>query len=80
MTDLGIDLTLLYQQRRRFAFECMDWTEKSAHLGGSLGAAICELCIKEGWIERNSANRSVRLKPQGKTKLTQLFGADLSDV
>jgi DNA-binding transcriptional ArsR family regulator len=79
MTDMGIDLSLLYQKRRRFAFECMDWTEKSAHLGGSLGAAICELCIKEGWIERNSANRSVRLKPQGKTELVRLFNADLSD-
>lgn len=79
MTDTGIDLSSLYQKRRRFAFECMDWTEKTAHLGGSLGAAICELCIQQGWIERNSANRSVRLKPKGKTELSRLFGADLSE-
>ena len=76
-TDFGIDLSPLYQKRRRFAFECLDWTEKTAHLGGSLGAAVCELCVRHGWIERNSANRSVRLKTEGRIALSERFGFDV---
>lgn len=77
LTDAGIDLASLHKKRRRFAYECMDWTQKSAHLGGSLGAAICELCVHRGWIERNSSNRSVKLKRRGRTELMNRFGANL---
>ena len=76
-TDVGIDLSPLYQKRRRFAFECLDWTEKTAHLGGSLGGALCELCVRRGWIERNSANRSVRLNAEGRIELSKWFGVDV---
>jgi hypothetical protein len=32
--------------RRRFA--CPDWTERLPHLGGALGAAVCERFFEEG--------------------------------
>ncbi len=79
LSDGGIDITSLYHKRRRFAYECLDWTEKKAHIGGSLGAAICAHCVQEGWIVRNSANRSVRLTAQGRSDIAELFGANIPE-
>lgn len=37
---LGIDLVRLREQKRVFAKQCLDWTERECHIAGSLGAAI----------------------------------------
>src|SRR5262249_46911136 len=37
---LGVDLAAVYALRRRFAFPCLDWSERRFHLGGALGAAL----------------------------------------
>src|SRR5262245_36088450 len=41
-TKLGVDLTTLRTRRRRFAYACLDWSERRPHLGGALGAALLE--------------------------------------
>src|SRR5580692_10695803 len=35
---LGIDLDQIHGLRRRFAYACVDWSERRPHLGGALGA------------------------------------------
>jgi len=37
---LGIDSAATRALRRRFAFGCLDWSERRSHIGGALGAAL----------------------------------------
>lgn len=47
---VGIDVAATRALRRRFAFPCLDWSERRPHIGGALGAAILLLALKRsGW-------------------------------
>jgi len=59
LRSFGIDVSELRRARRRFAGACLDWTERRAHLNGTLGAAITARLLELGWIERGSRRRAV---------------------
>jgi len=62
----GVDVVRAHKTRRRFAFGCLDWTERRAHLGGALGAAILEALVRAGIVQRQPQSRTVVLqKPVG---------------
>lgn len=71
---LGVDLDHAVASRRRFAYACLDWTERRAHLGGALGAALCQRMLALGWIARRPGTRAVRLTPAGRSGLSPLLG------
>src|SRR5262249_30062532 len=48
----GIDLEETHRLRRRFAYECLDWSERRPHLGGALAASLLRLMVKKNWVER----------------------------
>ena len=56
-----IDLALRRQGRRRFAYGCLDWTERRFHLGGSLGAALLNALEMQGAVCRQPGGRAVTL-------------------
>ncbi len=58
--------------RRRFAFACLDWTERRPHLGGALGAAVCGEALRRGWVSRIAGTRAVRLTAKGYRELGTL--------
>ena len=68
-TALGVDIERASRARRRFAIACLDWTEKKSHLGGSLGAELCNAFIAKGWVTRKTGTRAVALTPAGKRGL-----------
>jgi DNA-binding transcriptional ArsR family regulator len=70
---LGVDLASL-NARRRFAFACMDWTERTPHLAGALGAAICRALLEKKWIARKPESRTIALTTIGKQELQNLTG------
>ena len=74
MAALGIDVPQLHKQRRRFACACLDWSERRAHLGGALGAAILQLALRQRWAERELDSRALRLTPAGERRLLAAFG------
>lgn len=74
MAALGIDVPQLLRQRRRFACACLDWSERRAHLGGALGAAILQLALRRRWAERELDSRSLRISPAGERRLLAAFG------
>jgi len=74
MAALGIDVSALQRQRRRFACPCLDWSERRAHLGGALGAAILQLALRQGWAERELDSRALRISAIGEQRLIQAFG------
>src|SRR5262249_40319899 len=49
---LGIDLEAALALRRRFAYGCVDWSERRPHVGGALGAALLNVALKRKWVEQ----------------------------
>lgn len=73
---MQIDVDGIAQGKRRFARACLDWSERSPHLAGSLGAAMADRCFDLGWLERRRDSRAVTLTRAGEAGLAKLF--DLS--
>jgi DNA-binding transcriptional ArsR family regulator len=52
---------------------CLDFTERRHHLGGSLGAVLCQQLVGRGWVVRASENRAVTVTPAGERALSELL-------
>ncbi|TDC53655.1 ArsR family transcriptional regulator [Actinomadura sp. KC345] len=75
---LGLDLAELRKERRRFAWECLDWTERRPHLNGALGAALTGRMIELGWFERGTTRRALSVTEAGYRGLADSFGCVLA--
>lgn len=71
---LGVDLEPLRTQRRRFAYGCLDWSERRPHLGGALGAALLTHALARRWVARELDSRALRLTAHGRRELHTRFG------
>ena len=74
---LGVDLTALKNTRRKFAYGCLDWTERTPHLAGALGASVCNSLLEKKWIIRKSGTRAIAITTSGKQALKSLIGLDV---
>jgi DNA-binding transcriptional ArsR family regulator len=72
--SLGIDLEAARNQRRRFAFGCLDWTERRYHLGGSLGAAFLLLALRRKWVLQDLDSRALRVTELGRREMLGRLG------
>ena len=72
-----IDLSALRRGRRKFAYPCLDWSERRDHLGGALGAAIAQRLIALGWIEKNRRSRVISITRAGARGLAREFDISL---
>ena len=66
----GIDLDALARSRRPLCRKCLDWSERRAHLGGALGAAIFEHVLARKWAARSRNSRVVRFPRGGEERIT----------
>ena len=57
----GVNVFQAGQARRRFAFECGDWSDRRHHLAGALGAAIFESLRRAGAIRSVGRSRHLVL-------------------
>jgi len=71
---LGVDVNEVQSYNRRFAYECLDWSERSPHLGGALGAALLDTAIERRWVRRDSDSRALEVTPTGSRELQKNFG------
>jgi DNA-binding transcriptional ArsR family regulator len=71
--DLGVDLGSLAKGRRALCRACLDWSERRAHLGGALGAAMLDLMIDRKWLSRG-LGRELRFSATGH----RAFAAELA--
>jgi DNA-binding transcriptional ArsR family regulator len=55
-------------RRRRFAYRCLDWSERRDHLAGQLADEIYQHLTKAGWVRR-AAGRAVEITPAGRQEL-----------
>jgi DNA-binding transcriptional ArsR family regulator len=71
---LGIKVTEMRAMRRRFAFGCLDWSERRPHLGGAVGAALLQAVLKRRWVQQDLDSRALRLTAAGKREMASRFG------
>jgi DNA-binding transcriptional ArsR family regulator len=70
---LGVDPSRAAQaRRRRFAFACLDWTERRPHLGGALGAEVYRRFVEAGWVVPQTGTRAVLPTSGGRRALHRL--------
>jgi DNA-binding transcriptional ArsR family regulator len=70
----GIDLPALAGGRRKFAYACLDWSERKDHLGGALGAAVAQRMLEAGWLRRRPGTRIATVTRLGGDALGSHFG------
>jgi DNA-binding transcriptional ArsR family regulator len=81
LAALGVDLAAA-GRARRFACDCMDWSERRPHLAGGLGRELAACCLKRGWLRRAAAGegasalhrRRLSLTPEGARRLHAALG------
>jgi len=53
----------------RFAYPCLDWSERRDHLAGSFASALFEHGLAQDWLRRSAGSRALRLTPKGDAAL-----------
>jgi DNA-binding transcriptional ArsR family regulator len=72
---IGIDVGNLKSSRRPLCRSCLDWSERRAHLAGSLGKALLSNFFDKGWARRTAGSRSVIFTPEGERQFLTQFPA-----
>lgn len=71
---LGIDINATRKLRRRFAWACLDWSERRPHVGGALGAALLNVALKRKWVIQDLDSRALGVTSFGRRELLARFG------
>jgi DNA-binding transcriptional ArsR family regulator len=74
---LGIDVAATRMLRRRFAFACLDWSERRSHLGGAMGAALLQLALKRKWVLQDPGERALSITGLGRREMQARFGVQI---
>jgi DNA-binding transcriptional ArsR family regulator len=70
----GIDIGATRTLRRRFAYACVDWSERRPHVGGALGAALLKLALRRNWVVQDLDSRILTVTPVGRREMRARFG------
>ncbi len=73
---LGVDTDAARNRRRRFAYPCLDWTDRRPHLAGALAAAITTALLGAGWVQRTRGQRAITVTPAGRAGLQAMLGIE----
>jgi DNA-binding transcriptional ArsR family regulator len=71
---LGVDLDAARTLRRRFAYACLDWSERRPHIGGALGAALLKVALKRKWVTQDLDSRTLGVTSLGRREMLTRFG------
>jgi DNA-binding transcriptional ArsR family regulator len=74
---LGIDVETIREHRRRFAYACVDWSERRPHVGGAVGAALLHIAMKRKWVMRDLDSRALSVTKIGRHEMLSRFGLRL---
>jgi DNA-binding transcriptional ArsR family regulator len=75
---LGVDVEAARTLRRRFAYACVDWSERRPHLGGALAAAFLRVALKKKWMLQDLDSRALRVTSFGRREMMTRFGLHIS--
>ena len=74
LAALGIDAAAVRALRRRFAYACIDWSERRPHIGGALGAALLTCALRRRWLIKDLDSRILRVTRAGQREFHSRFG------
>ncbi|HEY4218029.1 MAG TPA: winged helix-turn-helix domain-containing protein [Gemmatimonadaceae bacterium] len=74
LNAMGIDVDETRALRRKFAFACLDWSERRPHVGGAIGAALLELALRKRWLKADPTSRAIQVTALGHRELASRFG------
>jgi DNA-binding transcriptional ArsR family regulator len=74
LESLDIDVKAAQTLRRRFAYACVDWSERRPHIGGALGAAVLNVALKRKWVVQDLDSRALGVTSRGRRELLTRFG------
>jgi len=72
-----IDIEGARALRRRFAFGCVDWSERRPHIGGALGAALLKLALDRKWVTQDLDSRALSVTRAGRREMERHFGLQI---
>ena len=70
---LGIEVHELKSLKRKFAYPCLDWSERKHHVGGALGAALLQYMLENDLLRKKPSTRELILTSKGHQILEQDF-------
>lgn len=71
---LGVEVDATRALRRRFAFACVDWSERRPHLGGAVGAALLSVALRRKWVTQDLDSRILSVTAFGRREMLARFG------
>ena len=71
---LGVDIEATRTLRRRFAYPCVDWSERRPHVGGAVGAALLNVALKRKWVIQDLDSRALSVRRVGRREMSSRFG------
>jgi DNA-binding transcriptional ArsR family regulator len=74
LESLGLDIEETRKLRRRFAYACLDWSERRPHIGGALGSALLQAALKRKWVTRDLDSRAIHVTNTGRREFSARFG------
>lgn len=69
LRGLGIDPHEARRRARRWAYPCLDWSERRDHLAGAMAAALLDRMVDLDWLRRRADSRSLIVTPAGRAAL-----------
>ncbi len=79
LTSLGIDIDATRNLRRRFAYACLDWSERRPHLGGAVGAALLQVALKKRRFTQQLDSRILSVTATGRREIEARFDLTLDE-
>jgi DNA-binding transcriptional ArsR family regulator len=77
LASFNIDADIVRAEPRRFLRLCPDWTERSVHVGGAVGAALLRGMINFDWLRRMRGSDKVVITPKGVSGIRSRFGLEI---
>ncbi|QIQ21398.1 ArsR/SmtB family transcription factor [Zophobihabitans entericus] len=75
LTQMGLNIKEIVttKSKKRFAYACLDWSERKEHLSGLLGSQLLKFILDKKWCTRHPHSRELIVTPSGKKSLSRYF-------
>ncbi|GAA4478874.1 ArsR/SmtB family transcription factor [Gluconacetobacter asukensis] len=73
LVSCGLDLTGVNKARPPLCRNCLDWSERRFHLGGSLGRGLMDFIFQKGWATQLPRSRVVHFTQKGRRTFEKMF-------
>ena len=75
--EIGININAVLQLKRKFAYPCLDWSERKHHLGGALGAVFLDSIANKEWVRKIKQSREIIITGIGKRELSKRLAIEI---